>query len=162
MKRQHARDRVMASHDACTSGTSQVLTLVSLQRFKMEALIPVATDCEVWSVIKIFNAQSNSSSAVAGLWPYTARRSTHLLQELGWEVFKHYPPYSPNLAPSDFHNLLHFKKFPSCQHFQNGREAEMSVTVFPILGDKLLRHRIQKLVPLYDKCLDSRGEYVEK
>jgi hypothetical protein len=34
--------------------------------------------------------------------------------------------------------------------------------VVPIPGGRLLRHSIQKLVPRYDKCLNSGGEYVEK
>ena len=38
---------------------------------------------------------------VPGLWPH----STYLLQEFGWEVFNH-PPYTPDLAPSDFHLFL--------------------------------------------------------
>ena len=37
----------------------------------------------------------------------------------------------------------------------------MSVTVVPIPGGRLLLHKIQKLVPQYDKCLNSGGEYVE-
>ena len=41
--------------------------------------------------------------------------------------------------------------------FQNDRETEMRIT-----DGRLLRHRIQKLVPRYDKCLNSGGEYVEK
>ena len=56
----------------------------------MEALIPSPADCEVLPIIKFLNAQSiaatNSSSALPGLWPHTVRRSTHLLQEVGWEV----------------------------------------------------------------------------
>ena len=38
---------------------------------------------------------------------HTAGRSTLLLQEFGWEVFNHHPPYSPDLAPSDFHFFAH-------------------------------------------------------
>ena len=38
--------------------------------------------------------------------PLTVRRSTHLLKEFSWEVFNH-PPYSPDLAPSNFHLFLH-------------------------------------------------------
>ena len=57
MKRQHVCDRVMMLHYACTSGTSRVLTVASLQQLKMEALIPAPTDYEVWSVIKFLNAQ---------------------------------------------------------------------------------------------------------
>ncbi|KDR22070.1 hypothetical protein L798_02924, partial [Zootermopsis nevadensis] len=44
--------------------------------------------------------------------PHTARRTASLLQEFSWEVFNH-PPYSPDLAPSDFHLFLHLKKFLS-------------------------------------------------
>ena len=50
----------MTSHDACTSKTSRILTLASLQRLNMEALIPAPADCEVWSVIKFLNAQSTA------------------------------------------------------------------------------------------------------
>ena len=51
-------DKVMTSHDACTIGTSQVLTVQLLQWLKMEAVIPVPADSEVRSVIKLLNAQS--------------------------------------------------------------------------------------------------------
>ena len=45
-------------------------------------------------------------------------------------MFNHHPPYSPDLASSDFYLFLHLKKFLSGQHqrFQNDREVEMSVT----------------------------------
>ena len=119
----------MTSHDACTSGTSRVLTVASLQRLKIEAPTAVPTDCEreVQSMITFLNAQHNPdrhlSSAVPGLRPHTARWRTYLLQEFGWEVFNHHPLYSPDLAPSDFHIFLHLKKFlfGQRQRFQNDR-----------------------------------------
>ena len=82
----------MISHDAYISGISVVLTVASLQRLKLEVLIPVPTDCEVRSVIKFLNAQShdgdrNASSSVPSPWPHMARRLKHLLKEFGWEVF---------------------------------------------------------------------------
>ena len=52
------RDSVMTSHEAYTSGTSRVLTVASLQRLKMEALIPTHLDSEVRYVITFLNAQS--------------------------------------------------------------------------------------------------------
>ena len=58
VKRLRVRDRVVMSHDACTSGTSRVLTVASLQRLKMAALIPALADSEVQSVIKFLNTQS--------------------------------------------------------------------------------------------------------
>ena len=157
----------MISHGACTSETSLVVTVASLQRLILEALIPVPADCEVRSVIKFFECTDLSadripSSAVPDLFPHTPRRSTRLLQEFRWELLNHHPPYSPDLAPSDFHLLLHLNKFLSGQRqgFQNERQAEMSVTVVLIPGDKLLRNTIQKLVPRYDKWLNSVSEYV--
>ena len=100
----------MTSHGACNSGSSLVLTIASLQRLKMEALIPTPADREVWSVIKFLNAQC---TAVSGLWPHTTRRSTHLLQEFSWEVVNYHPPYSSDLAPSDFHLFLNLRNFCS-------------------------------------------------
>lgn len=34
--------------------------------------------------------------------PHTAKRTKRKLLELGWELLPH-PPYSPDMAPSDFH-----------------------------------------------------------
>ena len=45
-------------------------------------------------------------------------------------MFNHHPPYSPDLALSDFNLFLHLKKLQSDQRqrFKNDGEAEMSVT----------------------------------
>ena len=94
--------------------------------------------------------------------PHMARRTASLLQEFSWEVFNH-PPYSPDLAPSDFHLFLHLKKFLSGERFENDREAEMVVTQwFQSQAADFYDTGIQKLVPRYDKCLNSGGDYVEK
>uniref|UniRef100_A0A0K8S533 Histone-lysine N-methyltransferase SETMAR n=1 Tax=Lygus hesperus TaxID=30085 RepID=A0A0K8S533_LYGHE len=37
--------------------------------------------------------------------PHVARGTTKLLEQFGWDVSTH-PPYSPDLAPSDYHFLL--------------------------------------------------------
>ena len=101
----------MTSHDAFISGTSRVLIVASLQRFKMEALIPAATNCEVRSVIKFLrNKRRGILGAEVVLLhdnarPHTVLGSTHLLHEFSWEVFSH-PPFIPDLAPSDFHIFL--------------------------------------------------------
>ena len=91
--------------------------------------------------------------------PHTAQRTASLLQKFSWEVFNH-PPYNPDLAPSDFHLFLHLKKFLK---IENDREAEMVVTQwFQLQAADFYDTGIQKLVPRYDKCLNSGGEYVEK
>ena len=49
-------------------------------------------------------------------------------------MFNHHPPYSPDIAPSDFRLFLHLKKFLSGQRerSQNNRETEMRVEGIPI------------------------------
>jgi histone-lysine N-methyltransferase SETMAR len=126
----------------------------------MEALIPAPADCEVRSVIKFLNALQNLRRTIqnklrgmlsAGFVflhdnarPHTARRTASLLQVFSWEVFNH-PPYSPDLAPSDFHLFLHLKKFH--QRFENDREVEMVVTQwFKSQAADFYDRGIQKLV----------------
>ena len=58
--RPRVRERVMMSLDACTSGNSRVLTVASLQRLKMEVIIPAHADCEARSMIKFLNTQSTA------------------------------------------------------------------------------------------------------
>ena len=155
----------MTLHDACTSGTSQVFTVASLQQLKMECLIQSTR--WLWSAIydKVFecsehSTNQNSLSAVSGLWPHglTINTSTAGVQ---LEVVNHHPPYSPDLTPSDFHLLLHPKKFLSgqSQRLKNEEGDECHSGSNP---DRLLWHRIQKLVQRYNKCLNSRGEHVDK
>ena len=43
-------------------------------------------------------------------WPHSAAQTQDLITSFKWEQMGH-PPYSPDLAPSDFHLFLHLKKF---------------------------------------------------
>jgi histone-lysine N-methyltransferase SETMAR len=50
--------------------------------------------------------------------PHTALLTRAKLDELGWEVVLSHTPYSPDLAPSDYH------LFRSMEHFLREREFE--------------------------------------
>ena len=95
--------------------------------------------------------------------PHTARCIAAVLTEFGWELF-HHPPYNPDLAPSDFHVFLHLKKFLSSgERFGNDEELKTSVTRwFHSQAAEFYDRGIQKLIPRYNKCLNSDGGYVEK
>ncbi|GBM71170.1 hypothetical protein AVEN_193850-1 [Araneus ventricosus] len=89
-------------------------------------------------------------------------RTRELLDGFGWELFGH-PPYSPDLAPSDFHLLLHMKTWLATQHF--GDDEELSAGVRAWLKSQVAKFYddgIKKLVYRYDKCLNLNGHYVEK
>jgi hypothetical protein len=48
---------------------------------------------------------------------YTAQVTVNLL-EWGWEILQH-PPYSPDLAPSDFHLFPNMKKHLHAKQFKS-------------------------------------------
>jgi len=74
-----------------------------------------------------------------------------------------HPPYSPDLAPSDFHLFLHLKKYLAGKRFDDDDELQEAVmTWFKQQVADLYYSGIQKLVPRLNKCLDSAGGYVEK
>jgi histone-lysine N-methyltransferase SETMAR len=52
---------------------------------------------------------------------HTATAMQDLIATFGWEQFDHHP-YSPDLAPSDFHVFLHLKTFLGGCWFHNNSE----------------------------------------
>jgi len=59
--------------------------------------------------------------------PHTAATTQNLITTFGWEQFDH-PPYSPDLAPSDFHLFLHLKSFLAGRQFHDDNEVKEAVT----------------------------------
>jgi hypothetical protein len=83
-----------------------------------------------------------------------------LITTFGWKQFAH-PPYSPDLAPGDFHVFLHLKTFH--ERFHGDTEVKEAINMwFASQAASFYSAGIQKLVPCYDKCLNNGGNYVEK
>jgi hypothetical protein len=53
--------------------------------------------------------------------PPTASRTRALLGHLNWELFD-YPPYSPELAPNDYHLFIYLKNWLGSQRFNSNEE----------------------------------------
>ncbi|GFX35898.1 HTH_48 domain-containing protein [Trichonephila clavipes] len=85
-----------------------------------------------------------------------------VLTEFGWELLDQ-PPTALILL-SDFQVFLHLKKFLSSgEHFGNDKELKTSITRWFHSQAAEYYHRVmQKLIPRFDKCLNSGGGYVEK
>jgi transposase len=49
---------------------------------------------------------------------HTAARTRALLEHFNWDLFGH-PPYSPDLAPSNYHLFTYLKNWLGSQHFNN-------------------------------------------
>jgi hypothetical protein len=80
-----------------------------------------------------------------------------LIKLFNWEIFDH-PPYSPDLAPSDYHVFTKMKVWLATQLFHTNEELMDEVNNWLNNFDEGL----QKLVSRYNKCLNVDGNYVEK
>ena len=65
---------------------------------------------------KLILQQDNASS-------HTAKDVRDTISALGWELLPH-PPYSPDLAPSDYHLFSSMSQALSQQHFNNYEDVE--------------------------------------
>ncbi|KAK6751598.1 hypothetical protein RB195_003172 [Necator americanus] len=79
--------------------------------------------------------------------------------ELGWKVLPH-PPYSPDLAPSDYHlfrsvqHHLEEKRYNDCDHLENDLPA-----FFASKSPKFYAKGIRDLVRRWQKVVDVDGDY---
>ena len=93
---------------------------------------------------------------------HSAGRTKCSMQELGFETLMH-PPYSPDLAPSDFFLFRHLKKHLCGQRFQTKDALRHSVEeYFEGLPLDHFRTAFDELVIRVQKCIDCGGGYIEK
>jgi histone-lysine N-methyltransferase SETMAR len=93
--------------------------------------------------------------------PHTAATTQDLIATFDWKQFNH-PPYSPDLAPSDFCVFLHLKSFLGGWRVHDEEVKETVNAWFALQAASFYDAEIQKLVRHYDKCLNNGGNYVEK
>ena len=93
---------------------------------------------------------------------HTAARTNALIKLFNWEIFDH-PPYSPDLAPSDYHLFTKMKVWLATRRFHTNEELMDGVNNWlHNLAAPFFDEGLQKLVSRYDKCLNVDGNYVEK
>jgi hypothetical protein len=92
--------------------------------------------------------------------PHTTAHTRPLLEHFIWELFDHLP-YSPDLAPSDYHLCTYLKKSFRSQRFNSNEELTGMYQNMAKLTD-FFDTGIQNPILRYDKCLNSGGDFVEK
>lgn len=94
--------------------------------------------------------------------PHSARQTRDLLDRFKWEIFGH-PPYSPDLAPSDFHLFPQLKNHLGGKRFATEEllKEEVERWVSSLAAD-WYNSGLKKLLPRYQKCIERHGNYVEK
>lgn len=93
---------------------------------------------------------------------HTSAVAMSAIQSCGFEILPH-PPYSPDLAPSDFHLFPKMKLELSGRRFTSNDDVIEAVeeylqsknSTFYEQGIRALQHR-------WTKCVGCRGDYVEK
>jgi len=61
---------------------------------------------------------------------HVARDIKAFLDQFGWDVTS-YPPYSPDLAPSDYHLFLNVKEHLGGKRMETDEEVKKEVTQYP-------------------------------
>jgi len=94
--------------------------------------------------------------------PHVSRQTTALIEEFGWDLVKH-APYSPDVAPSDFHWFPKLKQSLGGQHFKTEEDVQQAVTTFLNgLAAEFFETGFQMWITRQQKCIEKFGDYVEK
>ena len=84
------------------------------------------------------------------------------IHDCGFKLIEH-PPYSPDLAPSDFHLFPKLKTAISGTQFQSDDDVIHAVDEFLNGQEKdFFKSGTEALKHLWQKCIDTEGDYVEK
>jgi histone-lysine N-methyltransferase SETMAR len=93
---------------------------------------------------------------------HTAQLTKNKISEFGWTTLKH-PPYSPDLAPSDFHLFRALEHFLRGKHFQNAEEMRLSLAqFFDSKPQEFYRRGIYQLPEKWQQVIDVDGEYFDE
>jgi len=94
--------------------------------------------------------------------PHTANVTKQLLDSFGWDVLNH-PPYSPDLAPSDYHLFTSLKKHMGGKKFSADEEVKGAVDKWTKeMAAEFYEAGIKKLICRLTTCIERNGDYVEK
>jgi len=84
------------------------------------------------------------------------------IHDCGFELIDH-PPYSPDLAPSDFHLFPKMKKELAGRHFPSNDDVISAVNDFlRVAEENFFLTGIRALQHRWQKCVNLEGDYVEK
>ena len=84
------------------------------------------------------------------------------IRQCGFQQLSH-PPYSPDLAPSDYFLFRVMKKFLRGKRFSSDEEVKEAVTTWFEEQSKIFFSRgIKSLQQKLAKCIELLGDYIEK
>jgi len=91
--------------------------------------------------------------------PHSAKRTQEKIRQLGWEVLSHHP-YSPDMAPSDYHLFRSMEHNLRNRTFGNVEDVNSSLTNFFASKDcNFFKTGIYNLEERWATIADNNGEY---
>jgi [histone H3]-lysine36 N-dimethyltransferase SETMAR len=91
--------------------------------------------------------------------PHVAKMTKTVIQELGWEVLPH-PPYSPDLAPSDYYLFLLLSNTLKGVTFDDDQDMEKWLgDWFKSKDDAFYRKGIEKMPEKWEAVVNNDGDY---
>ena len=92
---------------------------------------------------------------------HTAKVTMAKLQNLGLQIVEH-PPYSPDLAPSDYYLFKNLKIFLQGKHYTTKEDVVSAVnSFFDEKPNEFFKIGLDRLKDRWRRCIDSEGEYLE-
>lgn len=92
--------------------------------------------------------------------PHTAKMTLEKIKNLQWEVLTH-PPYSPDLAPSDYHLFRSLESYLAGKSFTYKSEVEEALEVFfTSKPSTFYKEGIENLVKRWNIVAYNGGEYI--
>ena len=93
---------------------------------------------------------------------HKSQMTMRTIQDSNFHLVEH-PPYSPDLAPSDFWLFRHLKKELRGQHFESPTCVRRAVENFlTSKNPDFYSNAFSELLTRWKKCVDRNGSYVEK
>ena len=94
--------------------------------------------------------------------PHTSLKIREVIASFGWTTVTH-PPYSPDLAPSDYHLFGPLKEGVTGQHFTSDQEVKNAVRNWLKMQPAgFYKIGIVSLVHQWTVGIEKRGDYIEK
>lgn len=93
--------------------------------------------------------------------PHVSSLSLKKIKDLGWELLEH-PPYSPDLAPSDYHLFRAMTNYFGKKKFNSSKEVKNDIIAFfASKHDTFYQSGIKKLVDRWGKTVANDGDYFD-
>ena len=93
--------------------------------------------------------------------PHVSKKVKKTIKNLGWEVLPH-PPYSPDLAPTDFYLFRHLQKSLRDKKFKEVDEVKNHIkSFFESKDPAFFKKGLKKLPKKWQRAIDAKGEYFD-